>query len=87
MRLQGTMEIKDNVLYIGGVSTLDLVKKYQTPLYVFDEGHQTHYGLAYSLYLLRRPNFYWICLYGSVCRNRAPAGYPELLYGQRRRKD
>ena len=37
MRLQGTMEIKDNVLYIGGVSTLDLVKKYQTPLYVFDE--------------------------------------------------
>ena len=37
MKLQGTMEIKDNVLYIGGVSTLDLVKKYQTPLYVFDE--------------------------------------------------
>ena len=37
MRLQGTMEIKDNVLYIGGVNTLDLVKKYQTPLYVFDE--------------------------------------------------
>ena len=37
MKLQGTMEIKDNVLYIGGVNTLDLVKKYKTPLYVFDE--------------------------------------------------
>ena len=37
MRLQGTMEIKDNVLHIGGVNTLDLVKKYKTPLYVFDE--------------------------------------------------
>ncbi|MFQ8988833.1 MAG: diaminopimelate decarboxylase, partial [Intestinibacter sp.] len=33
----GTMEIKDNVLHIGGVNTLDLVKKYKTPLYVFDE--------------------------------------------------
>ena len=37
MKLQGTMEIKDNVLHIGGVNTLDLVKKYKTPLYVFDE--------------------------------------------------
>ncbi|MBU5335711.1 diaminopimelate decarboxylase [Intestinibacter bartlettii] len=37
MKLQGTMEIKDNVLYIGGVNTLDLAKKYHTPLYVFDE--------------------------------------------------
>ena len=35
MKLQGTMEIKDNVLHIGGVNTLDLVKKYKTPL--FDE--------------------------------------------------
>ena len=35
MKLQGTMEIKDNVLHIGGVNTLDLVKKYKTPLYVF----------------------------------------------------
>ena len=26
MKLQGTMEIKDNVLHIGGVNTLDLVK-------------------------------------------------------------
>ena len=37
MKLQGTMEIKDNVLHIGGANTLDLVKKYKTPLYVFDE--------------------------------------------------
>ncbi|CDA10155.1 diaminopimelate decarboxylase [Intestinibacter bartlettii] len=37
MKLQGTMEIKDNILHIGGVNTLDLVKKYKTPLYVFDE--------------------------------------------------
>ena len=37
MKLQGTMEIKDNVLHIGGVNTLDLVKKYKTPLYVLDE--------------------------------------------------
>lgn len=37
MKLHGTMEIKDDVLHIGGVNTLDLVEKYQTPLYVFDE--------------------------------------------------
>lgn len=37
MNLFGTMEIKDNVLYIGGVSTLDLINKYGTPLYVMDE--------------------------------------------------
>lgn len=37
MKLQGTMEIKEDVLHIGGVNTLDLVKKYKTPLYVFDE--------------------------------------------------
>ena len=37
MKLHGTMGIKDNTLYIGGVNTLDLVKKYDTPLYVFDE--------------------------------------------------
>ena len=37
MKLQGTIEIIDNVLHIGGVNTLDLVKKYKTPLYVFDE--------------------------------------------------
>lgn len=37
MKLHGTMQIKDDVLHIGGVSTMDLVDKYQTPLYVFDE--------------------------------------------------
>lgn len=37
MKLQGTMEIKDDVLHIGGVNTLDLVEKYKTPLYVYDE--------------------------------------------------
>lgn len=37
MKLHGTMEINDNTLYIGGVSTMDLAKKYDTPLYVFDE--------------------------------------------------
>ncbi len=37
MKLQGTMKVKDNNLYIGGVSALELREKYQTPLYVFDE--------------------------------------------------
>lgn len=37
MKLVGTMEIKDNTLYIGGISTMDLVKEYGTPLYVIDE--------------------------------------------------
>lgn len=37
MKLVGTMEIKDNTLYIGGISTIDLVEKYGTPLYVIDE--------------------------------------------------
>ena len=37
MKLHGTMDIKDDELYIGGVKTLDLVEKYKTPLYVFDE--------------------------------------------------
>jgi diaminopimelate decarboxylase len=37
MKLVGTMKIKDNTLYIGGISTIDLVKKYGTPLYVIDE--------------------------------------------------
>lgn len=31
--------IHDNTLYIDGVSSLDLVKKYGTPLYVMSEGH------------------------------------------------
>lgn len=37
MKLQGTMSVIDNQLYIGGVSCKELKEKYQTPLYVFDE--------------------------------------------------
>ena len=37
MNLYGTQEVRDNVLYIGGVSARDLVKRYGTPLYVMDE--------------------------------------------------
>lgn len=37
MRLFGNMEVKNNVLYIGGVSAEQLVKKFETPLYVIDE--------------------------------------------------
>ncbi len=37
MKIVGTMEVKDDILYIGGVSSLDLVKNYGTPLYVMDE--------------------------------------------------
>lgn len=31
------MDIRDNVLFFGGVSTVKLVEQYQTPLYVMDE--------------------------------------------------
>ncbi|MFI3209523.1 MAG: diaminopimelate decarboxylase [Peptostreptococcaceae bacterium] len=37
MKLQGTMSVKGNNLFIGGVGTSDLKKKYDTPLYIFDE--------------------------------------------------
>lgn len=37
MKLHGTMEIKNNTLYIGNVNTMDIANKYKTPLYVFDE--------------------------------------------------
>ena len=37
MKLHGTMTVNNDELYIGGVSCLELSKKYQTPLYVFDE--------------------------------------------------
>lgn len=37
MKLQGTMEIKDQTLHIGGVNTLSLAEKYKTPLYIYDE--------------------------------------------------
>jgi diaminopimelate decarboxylase len=37
MKLFGSMEKKDNELYIGGISATELVKTYGTPLYVMDE--------------------------------------------------
>ncbi|MBU5485280.1 diaminopimelate decarboxylase [Clostridium sp. MSJ-11] len=38
MRLFGNMEVKNNTLYIGGISAIDLVKEHGSPLYVMDEG-------------------------------------------------
>lgn len=35
--MMGSMEIRNNVLYIGGMSTGELVKEFKTPLYVMDE--------------------------------------------------
>lgn len=37
MKLFGTMEIKENELYIGGISSNELCKEFGTPLYVIDE--------------------------------------------------
>lgn len=37
MKLFGTMEIRNDELYIGGVSTIELAKEFGTPLYVMDE--------------------------------------------------
>lgn len=37
MKVQGTMSVKENQLYIGGVSCEELRERYQTPLYIFDE--------------------------------------------------
>lgn len=37
MRLIGNIDIRDNELYIGGISTVELVKKYGTPLNIIDE--------------------------------------------------
>jgi diaminopimelate decarboxylase len=37
MEFFGTTEIRNNELYIGGVSAVDLAREYGTPLYVFDE--------------------------------------------------
>lgn len=37
MELLGTMEIRENILYIGEMSTLELAKEYKTPLIVMDE--------------------------------------------------
>lgn len=37
MKLFGNMHISNNKLYIGEVNTLDLAKKFSTPLYIMDE--------------------------------------------------
>ncbi|UOW66620.1 diaminopimelate decarboxylase [Paraclostridium bifermentans] len=37
MKLQGTMSVKGNELYIGGIGCKELREKYKTPLYVLDE--------------------------------------------------
>ncbi|MBW6409661.1 diaminopimelate decarboxylase [Clostridium weizhouense] len=37
MKLFGSMKVIDNTLHIGGVSSVELVEKYGTPLYVMDE--------------------------------------------------
>ena len=37
MELFGTMEVKNNVLHIGGMSSVKLVEEFHTPLYVIDE--------------------------------------------------
>ena len=39
MKLLGSMRVEEDTLYIGGVSTKELVKEYSTPLYVIDEQH------------------------------------------------
>lgn len=56
MKLHGTMGIKDNTLYIGGVNTLDLVKKYDTPLYVFDEALIRNNCIEYNKYFKVKEN-------------------------------
>ena len=33
----GNCEIKENNLFIGGISACELARQYDTPLYVFDE--------------------------------------------------
>jgi len=37
MNLFGTMNVRENNLFVGGINTLELVKKFGTPLYVMDE--------------------------------------------------
>ena len=37
MKLFGSMEVVNEELHIGGISTLELAEKFQTPLYVMDE--------------------------------------------------
>lgn len=50
MKLFGTMKVEDNELSIGGVSTLDLIKEYGSPLYVFDEELIREYCKDYRKY-------------------------------------
>ena len=37
MKLFGAMEIKENELFIGGISSTELVNRFGSPLYVMDE--------------------------------------------------
>ncbi|MEG1257298.1 diaminopimelate decarboxylase [Clostridium sp.] len=37
MNLFGTMDVRNNSLFIGGINTIELTKKFGTPLYVMDE--------------------------------------------------
>ena len=37
MELFGTMQVDNNVLHIGGISSVKLVERFKTPLYVVDE--------------------------------------------------
>ena len=39
MKLQGTMQIKNNQLLIGGVEVARLRSEYGTPLYIVDQAH------------------------------------------------
>lgn len=50
MKLIGNMQIIDNELVIGGVKTTDVIKKFGSPVYVFDEEYfetQVHTFLQY----------------------------------------
>ena len=36
MKLFGAMQVKENELFIGGVSSSELIKRFGSPLYVMD---------------------------------------------------
>ena len=50
MKLFGTMKVEDNQLTIGGANTVDLIKEYGSPLYVFDEDLIREYCRDYRKY-------------------------------------
>lgn len=50
MKLFGTMKVEDNQLTIGGANTLDLIKEYGSPLYVYDEDLIREYCRDYRKY-------------------------------------